>query len=102
MPDEKRRSAAVKGALAGLIGTAALTVAMKVGSTVLPQRDLIPTLPAPARDDPAEQSTGKLADKVAGGVAGGSLDKEGLLLVWLGDCLDLPGPHATPLRPVVD
>ena len=72
-------SLAAKGAFAGLAGTAALTVAMKVGAGLLMQRGLLPEPRAPVRPDPAEQPTGKMA-RTIGDQLGASLDSQSTLL----------------------
>ena len=62
---ESPLAVALKGAVAGLAGTAALTAAMQGAALVLQQQGARPE-ETPARA--AQESTAKLADKVAGGV----------------------------------
>lgn len=61
---ESPLAVALKGAIAGLAGTATLTVTLWAGSAVLQRRGARPE-ETPLKG--AEESTAKLADKIAGG-----------------------------------
>ena len=69
---ESPLTVAIKGGIAGAIGTAVLTVAMQQGPIVLQQLGLMETPPPGKGGEPTE----KLAEKVAGGVLELSLDEQ--------------------------
>lgn len=68
---ESPLATAVKGAAAGLAGTAVLNVAMQRVPSLLEQAGILPAQPTPK---PAEPPPAKRAQEVAGGVFGQQLD----------------------------
>jgi hypothetical protein len=70
----------VKGAAAGLVGTAALTVVMRQGPTLMQRLGIGPSQPEGPKPqnggEEAAEPTEKLAEKVAGGVLETSIEED--------------------------